>query len=223
MLGDVNNDGVANDLNSLEAYNGGKDDLAISNSAAQVLANSSVSGDARITLASQLIAAQLNEYSAAKANAGTSAAGHEIAPNGLIEDAVAWLTGNNFGTAPAGTDAHANVDTNHNGVLDSGEYSTSGNAFVFTSTPLSSSDPAFQTMQTVLSAANNWDNVNIQASGNGLANVLTAFNQGQLVTSADGSMIGWNNSGTVTDVHANTAGAFWAVALDNHVAGVQHA
>jgi hypothetical protein len=223
ILGDVNGNGAPDDTfhNPIAGVTQTNDDLSIANSVAQALANSSTSSDARIIVASQLVAAQMNDYNDHGVNGG-------VEPNGLIQEAVQWLTGNNFGIAPANTDALANVDLNHDGVLDNltpstAEYSIAKNGSItFAGPALSSSSPAFQTMQTVLSASdsNNWDHVAISANGNGLANALTAFNQGQLVLSADGSLIGWNNGTSVVDVHNNTANAFWGILHDQHIAGV---
>ncbi len=145
-----------------------------------------------------------------------------------------WLTGNNFGTAPAGTDSAANVDTNHNGILDSNEYTVSGGrnpVFSFVGNALSPGSTALQTMQTIAIAGGFTGNdpatpnfgknfSAVTANGNGLANALTAYNQGQLLLSADGSLIGWNNNGGATDVHANTAGAFWGILADHNVPGI---
>jgi hypothetical protein len=171
-------------------------------------------------MASQLVAAQLNDYNQTKYDQthGGIATGYEAVPNGVIEDAVLWLTGNDFGTGVASNlDAPANVDLNHNGKLDSTEYTGS---VAFTGPALSSSSNAFQLFQQVLVGWNGSPTETIAANGNGLANALTAFNQGQLVTSANGSLIGWNTGSGVTDVHANTPGAFWGVLADQHVAGV---
>ena len=49
------------------------------------------------------------------------------------------------------------------------------------------------------------------ASGEELKNALQAFNEDRLVTSTDGSLVGWNNNGTMTDLHANDANGLWTV------------
>jgi hypothetical protein len=140
---------------------------------------------------------------------------------------VLWLTGNDFGTGVTSTlDSAANVDQNHNGVLDlTTDYTTTEGTsnIVFTGTALSSSAAAFQTFQQVLASWTGGDGGAISANGNVLANALTAFNQGQLVTSANGSLIGWNTGSGITDVHANTPGAFWGILADQHIAGVKQA
>ncbi|RBP06395.1 putative repeat protein (TIGR01451 family) [Roseiarcus fermentans] len=230
VLGDVNGGGVANDgpTNAAETGNHDYNDLTFTASAAKSLLGASGSGDARVAVASQLVAAQMNLYNdlAFDQSHGGLASGYEAAPSGLIEESVLWLTGNDFGTGVASnTDAAANVDVNHNGTLDSSEYN-GGAAFTsFSSPALSTSNAAYTTMQDVLAAtaAGNWDHLTITANALGLTNALTDFNNGSLVVSSDGSMIGWNNHGAITDVHQNSAGAFWAVLYDQHVAGVSHA
>ena len=153
IFGDVNTDGVANDgagTNSAETSH--LDDLCLTIPVAQALANSPSTTDARIILASQLVAAQMNDYNDAKfdlAHGGVTP-GFEASPNGLIEEGVQWLTGNNFGSFLTNVDALANVDTNHNGTLDANEYSIAKNGSISFSAPaLSSSGSAWHTMQTV--------------------------------------------------------------------------
>ena len=240
ILGDVNTDGVANDgagTNTAETSH--LDDLCLTIAVAQALANSSSTTDARIILASQLVAAQMNDYNDAKFDGthGGIASGFEASPNGLIEEGVQWLTGNNFGTAPAGTDLLANVDTNHNGVLDFTEYSIAKNgSIVFSAPALSSSGSAWHTMQTVFNETtagyhpttgnSTVDALQlvVKADGEGLKNALAAYNHGLdgttagFVVSTDGSLIGWQDSlgGTVYDVHANTANAFWGILEDQN-------
>jgi uncharacterized repeat protein (TIGR01451 family) len=101
LLGDLNHDGWpagnAGDHNPHDT-NALFFDLA----SAQALLNSNVTGDARIIMAGQALAAQLNEYNdlvydnahgtgLATYNGGLST--YEAAPNGLIEAATAWLSG----------------------------------------------------------------------------------------------------------------------------------
>jgi len=246
ILGDVNTDGVANDgagTNSLETSH--FDDLCLTVAVAQALANSSSTTDARIILASQLVAAQMNDYNDAKFDGthGGLASGFEASPKGLIEEGVQWLTGNNFGTAPAGTDFLANVDTNHDGVLGVGEFSIAKNGSISFSAPaLSSSSTAWHTMQTVYTESSdllqspsgyhpNTGNATVdalqlvvKADGEGLKNALAAYNHGLdgttagFVVSTDGTLIGWQDSlgGTVYDVHANTVNAFWGILEDQN-------
>ena len=241
ILGDVNTDGVANDgagTNTAETSH--LDDLCLTVAVAQALANSSSTTDARIILASQLVAAQMNDYNDAKFDGthGGITSGFEASPNGLIEEGVQWLTGNNFGSFLTNVDALANVDTNHNGQLDSTEYSIAKNGSISFSAPaLSSSGSAWHTMQTVFDETAgagyhpNTGNATVdalqlvvKADGEGLKNALAAYNHGLdgttagFVVSTDGSLIGWQNSlgGTVYDVHANTANAFWGILEDQN-------
>src|SRR5262249_49624588 len=100
LMGDLNHDGLAND---------GHADLFFDLTSAQLLANNSVSGDARIILASQAVAAQLNDYNDYvydQAHGGLTS-GFTASPNGLISAAVQWLEG--LGPLSNG---NSNVDTN---------------------------------------------------------------------------------------------------------------
>ncbi len=57
-------------------------------------------------------------------------------------------------------------------------------------------------------------------SGQDLKNVLQAFNQNQLVTSADDQSVGYSNDGGVTILgvaYANTPDNFWLVAAEHHL------
>jgi uncharacterized repeat protein (TIGR01451 family) len=245
VLGDVNNDGLANDglgTNAAEINHSKLNDLTMAVTVAQALANSSSTTDARIILAGQLVAAQMNDYNDFKFDGTHLPVGGHAGPNGLIEEGVLWLTGNNFGIAAAGTDAAANVDTNHNGVLDSGEFSIAKNGSIsFTSAVLSSSSTAWnKTWQTVFNESTasytpNTGNAGVDAThytvtatGEGLKNALAAYNHGLdnstagFVISNDGSTIGWQDSlgGTVYDVHANTVDAFWGILEDQNLLGI---
>src|SRR5262249_22940751 len=153
VLGDLNHDGLAND--GL--------DLTIPLPAAQAILTSAVTGDARLIVFSQAIAAQLNEYNDLvydqkvlhTGNGHTLGSGFPAEPNGLIEEAVAWLTGSASSVIPTGGqpgDAQgSNVDTNHDGLLNgpitggpTPEYSIVKGNVVLNSTKLSSNSPAFQ-------------------------------------------------------------------------------
>src|SRR5205814_6082666 len=88
LLGDLNHDGQV-------GGDSGSDHLFFDLASAQTIANTSVSGDARLILASQAVAAQLNEYTDYIYDAahGGVAAGFTASPNGLIQEAVQWLEG----------------------------------------------------------------------------------------------------------------------------------
>src|SRR5262249_55505500 len=99
LMGDLNHNGLADD---------GHDDLFFDLTSAQLIANNSVSGDARIILASQAVAAQLNDYNDwvyDQTHGGSASV--TASPNGLISEAVQWLEG--LGPLSNG---HSNVDTN---------------------------------------------------------------------------------------------------------------
>jgi hypothetical protein len=225
LLGDIGHTGVPQ-----------AGDIFFDLTSAQLLLNSSVSGDARVILTGQALAAQLNDY-----NAG----GHE--PNGLIEAAAQWLAG-----AGPLSNGHSNIDTNVNNdvtvpgpgtiktvISDTAgaDYTVTGGAITLGGTALSSSDASWSLltpnltnhlpgsngyMPTVLTGYTDINNktINVVADGQGLSNALQAYNQGQLVISSDGSQIGWSSGGVVSDVHSNTAGEFWGILEDQNI---QHA
>jgi hypothetical protein len=59
--------------------------------------------------------------------------------------------------------------------------------------------------------------VSVSADGEGLKNALQAFNMDQLVTSNDGTLVGWNTGSSIIDVHQNGPDAFWGILHDaNH-------
>jgi uncharacterized repeat protein (TIGR01451 family) len=227
LMGDLNHDGLVND----------GCDLFFDLTSAQLLANNSVSGDARIILASQAVAAQLNEYQ------GYVNYGHDTSPNGLLSEAAQWLKG--LGPLSNG---NSNVDTNTANDLglpaktvisDSAgsDYTVKNGVITLGGTALSSSDGSWQTKAQVFSEADanldiNGDgqkNDTVWANGEGLKNALAAYNHGLSGTTAgfvvaqDGSQIGWENSigGTVTDVHANAPDVFWGILANHTVTGVE--
>ena len=69
----------------------------------------------------------------------------------------------------------------------------------------------------------------VTADGEGLKNALEAFNQGHLGISPDGGSVYWNSGGVISDIHANTPGAFWGILEDqnllhpNSIIGIAHA
>ena len=120
-----------------------------------------------------------------------------------------------FVYSPAG----GNVDTNQNGVLDTGatnagaEYNTTTQSF--TTPPVKPTMAAGQQFVDVVSLAPQTGD--LMVSGNDLVHALTAFNAGQLVTLTGGTQVGWETGGTVSDAHANTATGFLTVLKDQHV------
>ena len=219
VLGDTNLDGSANDGHDLQ--------LKIADAA--TLMTTSTTGDARIILASQAYASQLNDYNL------------HGEPNGLLEAAVKWLTTSSDPLASHQLTG-GSVDGG-DGTLTAGtDYNVTKGVFSFTGSPLSSSSHAWQTMVNVDdlgsvtassgSPITTEDGVThtsgtfekwVTADGNGLANALTAFNQGQLVLLSDGvtpnDIVAWYNGTSYVDIHHNDPGAFWAT-LNGHVGGV---
>ena len=233
LMGDLNHDGLANDTQ----------DLFFDLASAQVLANSSVSGDARVILGSQAVAAQLNEYK------DYVLYGHDTSPNGLINEAVQWLKGTGL---ISNGDSKVNWSISNDlaspavqAIIDLGttatnDYTISGGAITFKSTSLSSSDASWNKFVAVFNEATatptyhpNTGNATVDATqytvttdGEGLKNALAAYNHGLstsstagFVTSQDGSLIGWQDSSTGTpyDVHANTVDAFWGILEDQNL------
>jgi uncharacterized repeat protein (TIGR01451 family) len=234
LMGDVNHDGLVND---------GHADLFFDLTSAQLLANNSVSGDARIILGSQAVAAQLNEYNDYiydQAHGGL-VSGFTASPNGLLAEAVRWLTGDTtFGLSANG---HSNVDTNT--ANDAGlpaktvindaagnDYTVTSGVVTLGGTAMSSSDASWQTKAQVFSetavnldingdgyvgAHGNLDGT-VWANGEGLKNALEAYNTAKFVVSTDGTTIGW--AGT-TDTHANAQDVFWGILANQGVTGVE--
>jgi len=228
LMGDLNHDGKAND-----AF-----DLFFDLASAQILANSSVSGDARIILASQAVAAQLNDYNDwvyDQAHGGVTS-GFTASPNGLISEAVQWLEG----LGPLSSNGHSKVNystTNdltspavqaiiNDGTTGKNDYTLSGNAITFLSNTMSSSDASWQTKAQVFSEASAGIDVNgdhlltgtVWANGEGLKNALEAYNTAKFVVSTDGTTIGW--AGT-PDTHANAPDVFWGILANHGVTGVE--
>lgn len=224
LIGDLNHDGHVND----------SQDMFFDLASAQTLANSSVSGDARIILGSQAVAAQLNEYNE-YVTKGAPAAGFDASPTGLIEDAVRWLNGDT--TYALCANGHSNVNaTTSNDVAgittiinDSAgsDYSLSGGALTFLKTPaLSSSDASWSTKaSTGFTYVSQVDGLShtVYADGEGLKNALAAYNHGLtgtagLSVSADGKEVYWvDGSGHISDVQANTNQAFWGILEDQNL------
>jgi uncharacterized repeat protein (TIGR01451 family) len=213
LLGDLNHNGLVDDAK----------DLFLDLASAQAIANSSVSGDARLILASQLVAAQLNEYNDYVydlTHGGITAGdpGTTVAPNGLIPEAVQWLNG--LGPLSNG-DSKINSSTSNDvagittiindGTAATNDYTLSGGAITFKSASMPSSDASWQNYANVLTGYTAGTDINgnpisnplnlniVQADGEGLKNALAAYNHGGtgtagFVISADGTQIGWQDS-----------------------------
>ena len=201
LLGDANGDFLTNN---------GENTLFVSlNAAVQIIKSSDSATDTRQILMSQALAAQLNIYNGA------------ADPLDLVGEAVAWLTGSapyQYGNSTG------DVDRNNNGVLDTTgalvDYNTSTKAFLLdanfgaTGTALTSNLQAWQTNVDVF----DFDDLNpltttdvVMANGEDLKNALESFNQGKLITSADGTLVGWSTDGgvTVNYINDNDLDNFW--------------
>jgi len=220
LLGDLNHDGwpagnasdgTPHDTNALFF------DLA----SAQALLNSSVTSDARIIMAGQALAAQLNEYNDIVNDGGPAhiTSGFDASPTGLIEQAVAWLSGQAgpFGMPTAGQagDSYgskinfttANDVPGIQTIINDGsgnDYTLSGGAITFKSTALSSSSPAWNTFVKVLNPyAPGTDSLGhtitsafnqVNADGEGLKNALAAYDHGLSNSSTGGFVLSTDGS-----------------------------
>src|SRR5262245_39527821 len=184
LLGDANGNGKTD---------AGEDTLFVSLAAAQqIISSSDSTNDTRQILMSQALAAQLNIDNAFQT--GTQAK----EPLDLVGEAVKWLKGDLPYQYTDGSSGK--VDTNHNGILDVGEYNTSTKAFTFdangaaSGTALTSNLQAWQSYVDVVGSATSHSevddfNAGTEANGEGLKNALMWFNQNQLVISSDGASV----------------------------------
>ncbi|MGE4046591.1 MAG: SdrD B-like domain-containing protein, partial [Acetobacteraceae bacterium] len=199
LLGDSNGNGVTD---------AGEKTLFIGLTAAQqIISSSDSANDARQILMRHAIAAQLNIYN------GKESAGGLTVGTDLISKAVEWLKGD--GVFIYGDGSGGDVDrVGSAGVLESGssgtiDYNTSAHAF--TSSALSTSTKAW------------WEDKSMgigdfTADGEEIKNALQAFNEDRLVTSADGTLVGWNSgNGGMVDVQTNNAAGLWTVLRQHNV------
>jgi hypothetical protein len=211
--------------------------LAIGSSGATQLINSSdTANDARQILLKQALAAELNLQNGESAPGqlsntipGTNPLTHaSTVGTDLITLGVDWLQGKGPFVYSAGT---GNIDTSHDGTLQLGTTGTVSNpggveyntkTASFTSTAQVTSGNEWQTAvdSGVFNPATGLD---FKINGQDLKNMLQAFNQNQLVTSKDGTMVGWNANGAVggavTDIQQNTSTGVFTVLKD---AGIIH-
>ncbi len=193
LLGDSNANGVTD---------GGETTLFVGLTAAQkIIASSASATDTRQILMRQAMATQLNIY-----NGKDSAGGLTVGAD-LISKAVQWLKGDGVFVYSDGSSG--DVDrVGSAGVLEAGssgsiDFNTTTGAF--TSAVLTSNKAAW------------WEDKSMgvgsfTADGEEIKNALQAFNEDWLITSADGSQVGWNNgAGGMIDVQANTAAGLWTV------------
>lgn len=177
LLGDSNHNGIADDDH----------DLLISISLAKSIESASTSGDARLIMLQQAIAAQLNIDNGV------------AQPNNLIDEAVMWLKGQG-----AWAGLGVNVDANNDGIVDQSGSALAGSAVKTSSTAWTKyvdvTDPG--------TGITDW-NGGKEADGEGLKNALMWFNQGQLVTSGPSGDVAWFNGTNIVDEHPNTLDQFW--------------
>jgi hypothetical protein len=225
LLGDANADGSAT---------AGEATLSLPWLAADLMVagSTSTSSDARLILMQQAVAAQLNIDN------------HDVDPgflsratgSDLLGTAVKWLTGKLAFSDGNPVSALYNVDNGPtNGVLDSGK----GTGFELNVS--NTSYDANNKLDFVSTSSSDWSLVKngsktdgnfvvdhssatgvlgglyVEATGQDLKNALQAFNQGQLVTSADGSIIGWSSGGVITDTHTNDQDGMWKVLVDHGI------
>jgi hypothetical protein len=183
LLGDANGNG---------ATDNGEHTLLISDSLAASILSSSTTGDARIIMLQQTIAAQLNIDNG------------KTEPNDLIDEAVMWLTGKGAWSGNGFT-----LDADNNGVID-----TTGTKLAGTS--VSTSSNAWQKFVDVTDPSTgiaDW-NGGKEADGEGLKNALMWWNDGHLVTSTSGQ-VAYDTNGTSAGginpatVNLNTLDEFW--------------
>jgi hypothetical protein len=196
-----------------------------------VAGSTSTSSDARLILMQQAVAAQLNiDNHDADPGFLSANGGYD-----LLGTAVKWLTGKLAFSDGNAVSAAYNVDNGPiNGVLDSGagktfELNTSNTTldkggsldFVGTSTSdwgvvkVGTKFDGNFVVDSNLSAL--LGGKYVEATGQDLKNALQAFNQDQLVTSADGSLIGWNVGGVISDVQTNNQDGMWKVLTDHSI------
>lgn len=183
LLGDANGNFLTDD---------GENTLFVSLTAAkQIIQSSDSATDTRQILMSQALAAQLNIYNGV------------ADPLDLVGEAVSWLKGQTPYTYADGSSGK--VDTNGDGYLSSTEYNTTTKSFTFDAngskagTALTSNLNAWQTNVDV------YDDlaITVMANGQDLKDALESFNQAKLITSADGSLVGWSTDGGVTINYVN--------------------
>ncbi|RWL95844.1 MAG: hypothetical protein EOR68_19645 [Mesorhizobium sp.] len=180
LLGDSNGNGTAD---------AGEHTLLISISLAKAIESSSTSGDARVIMLQQAIAAQLNIDN------------HVAQPNDLVGEAVMWLT-----KQGAWSTVGVNIDADSNGYVDENAAHTA-----LAGSAVKTSSAAWTTYVDVTDASTgitDW-NGGKEADGEGLKNALMWFNQGQLVTSGPGGDVAWFNGSNIVDEHPNTLDQFW--------------
>ena len=189
LLGDLDHDGVADP---------GECTFFVSLAAAKAIESSSTTGDARIIMLQQAIAAQLNIYlNQTAANGGDPNLIGGAEPNDVITDAVKWLKtygGQDNNDIVAGD---FSVDKKNGITLEGSKVLTSSDAWNL---------PVDQTADSPWVALANGGS-DVYATGEGLKNALMWWNQGELKTSSDGSVVGWFNDASTNQ--PNDHDMFW--------------
>jgi hypothetical protein len=195
LLGDTNHDGL---------ITGDEVGILVTSAVAKSILSSSVTGDHRITMLQQAIAAQLNidNHDVNPGDPWSPSNATDKLAGDMITEAVQWLKA--YGGSAFSDD-----------VLNTIDYSTSTGKFLTALT--ATQDASFWTTSRDADGTTN----DIHATGEDLKNVLMAFNTNKLVTSAF-DQIGWNQNTTdpqhivnLVGVQANGPDAFWDLAHDN--------
>ena len=195
LLGDSNANGVTD---------GGETTLFVGLAAAQkIISSSDSANDGRQILMRHALATQLN------INNGKEAAGGMTVGADLISKAVQWLKGDGVFVYSDGSSGDVDrvgsagvLEAGSSGTIDFNTYSGA-----FTSSALSTSKKAwFEDKSMGIS--------DFTADGEEIKNALQAFNEDRLITSADGTKIGWGSGATMV---TNDANGLWSVLRTNGV------
>jgi uncharacterized repeat protein (TIGR01451 family) len=206
MLGDANANGLA-DV--------GEATLTMTLDIAKQLVSANISdkSDARLNLLQQAVAAQLNIYNQADDPGQLSA----ITGDDLLGTAVKWLTGELDRADGNDVPSAWNIDNNGTpGVLtQTTEIVLNAKGITFTDGAVKTSSYDWNGDFIIDESNSYFGGAAVYASGEDLKDALEAFNQGILVTSADGNWIGINSGGVISDAHTNDQDGLWAVLIND--------
>jgi uncharacterized repeat protein (TIGR01451 family) len=185
-----------------------------------IVSSTTSSSDPRLQVLSQAITAQLNIDNGMD-DPGYNPAGGNSAGHDLISEAVKWLTGAAPFTYSDGSTG--DVDVNNDRVLSGGnsnsyEYNMSTNKLTSAAQTTSGKEWTGY-VDPINSTPKSGDQ---EVNGSDVLKALTAFNNLQLVTSAAGDLVGYQNSSGVVDIHANTPDTYWTVLKDQGVISSTH-
>lgn len=202
------------------AGNGAADesnDISFAHSGALLMMNSSATGDARIIMAGQAAAAELNAYQAG------------VTANGLLEQAAKWFT--TFGEQDANAAKDTTMTDNNTGhTCGPSQVTVAGNGGANSDSEWVNDKKngfSFQEGSSVSTNSGAWTGNFIHdgvwnVTGEGLKNILMAYDHGVsgtndgIVVSTDGAWVGWQHNNVISHVYANTS-------FDNVVAVVNDA